>query len=662
MNPLLESLPEPVALLRRGRVQDCNGAFAELTGQPLESVRGRPLAPLLGGLGIVLSGGPDDGLVVARRLERWAGPAGEDGGGALDGDLRLGAAWTGGALAEALAGEGLQQLARRVVALAPRLAPGCQSLVAVVPQDDLSVFEVVAGRGRWARGLSGRRIARAGSLAGVAMREGRVVESGSAAAESSLAEALGEGRIESARIIPILAASALPDGRRALGMIGFYRTRGGGFDEAERALLDAVAQLVALPFQRLEYRAAADALAAQLAAVLDIAVDLAGSLNVPEVVAKLVRRAAGVAAAERAALLRVEGLDTVVEAAFDARGLEDEIGLRRPIASQPLMSEAIAGRVPVRGGRYDLEELPPVLQEALAEVRHTLTLPLVLGGDVIAVLVLSRRLERRFSPEDVATLQLVGTAAVLALRNAWLFAAAREASRDKDEFLNMAAHELRTPLTVITGYLSMLQEGSFGPPPPSWQRPLTVLSRKANELRSLVEDLLLTARLATDQLSIRAEVVDLREAALEAAAAARGDQEGDRIHVEEGGPVLALADPVRLAEILDQLLANALAYHRGSPEVTVRVHRRGARSVAIEIEDHGRGIAGEDKERIFDLFYRARGRSGAAPAGSGLGLHIGRELAARMGGRLELAWSRPGEGSRFRLTLPAAPAAGEVTE
>jgi len=184
-----------------------------------------------------------------------------------------------------------------------------------------------------------------------------------------------------------------------------------------------------------------------------------------------------------------------VEDSFDTEGHPEALGYRHPIAAQPLMAKAVGSGQPVVGGAYDAAGLPPPLDQVLAAMTHTVTLPLVFGGRVIAVLVLSRRRDVPFSSGDIATLRLAGNLAVLALRNSWLYAEAQEASRARGEFLNMAAHELRTPLTIITGYLSMLREDTFGAGPEAWQPPLATLATKTAELAALVEDLLLASRL-----------------------------------------------------------------------------------------------------------------------------------------------------------------------
>src|SRR5262249_57741991 len=122
-------------------------------------------------------------------------------------------------------------------------------------------------------------------------------------------------------------------------------------------------------------------------------------------------------------------------------------------------------RAPVLAGPLNLSAMRADRRAALAGVRHTATVPLVHGGEVIAVLVLSRRRDQQFGSEEVDTLMLVGGPAALALRNAYLYAHTEEASRVQTDFLDMAAPQLPTPPTVLSGSLPILPEGALGPPP-----------------------------------------------------------------------------------------------------------------------------------------------------------------------------------------------------
>jgi signal transduction histidine kinase len=316
------------------------------------------------------------------------------------------------------------------------------------------------------------------------------------------------------------------------------------------------------------------------------------------------------------------------------------------------MARAVSSGQPVLGGAYDAADLPPPLDTILPAMMHTITLPLVFAGRVIAVLVLSRRRDVPFSAGDLATLRLIGNLAVLALRNSWLYAEAQVASRARGEFLNLAAHELRTPLTIMAGYLSMIREGTFGAPPDAWQQPLATLSAKTSELGVLIEDLLLASRLETDGRHAESLQVDVREAVRLAVERAepRARLLGARLQMRLAErPVLADIDPDHLARVLDNLINNALSYSPTDPVVTVEVVAEP--EPRISVIDNGVGVAAQHRERIFERFYRL---DESAHAGTGLGLYISRQLVGRSGGSLELEWTEVGRGSRFTVRLPAA--------
>jgi signal transduction histidine kinase len=425
------------------------------------------------------------------------------------------------------------------------------------------------------------------------------------------------------------------------------------FSAEERRLVDDFGALVSLSIQRAEFRAAADRSMERLQLAIDVALDLAQSLNVQDVVRRLVRRATLGSRADRCVLLRIDGAETVVEDAYDVDGLEDVAGYRQPVGAQELMSRAVFTRTPVLGGRYDLAAMPAPLREALAGVRHTATLPLSYAGEVVAILVLSRRSDPAFGREDVETLRLLAGPAALALRNSFLYAQTHEAGRVKSDFLDMAAHELRAPLTVIGGYLSMLREEAFGPAPPSWAGPLEALELKVAELTRLVDDLLTAARLETGRLNSVIEAVDLREVATQVAEWALEPVQV----VAPDGPVTVLVDRIQLRRILEHLVANAMAYRRVDVPPSVRIEVAavdGAGLGRLAVQDEGRGMQPELADRVFERFQRIEDHDQPAVPGTGLGLYIARELTERHGGRLELEWTEPGRGSRFAVYLPRA--------
>jgi signal transduction histidine kinase len=281
-------------------------------------------------------------------------------------------------------------------------------------------------------------------------------------------------------------------------------------------------------------------------------------------------------------------------------------------------------------------------------------LPLAVDDRVSALLVLTRHRDDPFSAGDTEMLLLIGNVATIALRNAQLFDEAQQASITKSEFLRMAAHELRTPAGVLRGYLSMLRDGTLGEPPAGWERPLDVVDAKATELTGLIDDLLLAASMEGGTVPVHTEIFDLREAVgaalsrAEGRATLLGAQIKERLPDE---PVLVEADTEHVGRILDNLINNALTYSVGTPWLRLSVPARTPPQVSVE--DHGVGIDPELAERIFERFYRVNDPALGYPPGTGLGLYISRDLAQRAGGALVLEQSRPGEGSRFRLTLHA---------
>jgi len=217
----------------------------------------------------------------------------------------------------------------------------------------------------------------------------------------------------------------------------------------------------------------------------------------------------------------------------------------------------------------------------------------------------------------------------------------------------MAAHELRTPLSVITGYLSMLQDGSLTPD--KWERPLRVLMGKATELNSIVDDLLTAARIEGGTVPTDTKTLDLREMSRQAIARAEaraGLLKAEVLYEEPDEPVAINADREQLARIIDNLINNALTYTVGRPWVNLTVATEGG--PALIIEDHGVGVPRDKHEKIFERFFRIDDPGLGPQPGTGLGLFISRELAERHGGSLTLEHSEVGKGSTFVLRLPAA--------
>jgi len=210
------------------------------------------------------------------------------------------------------------------------------------------------------------------------------------------------------------------------------------------------------------------------------------------------------------------------------------------------------------------------------------------------------------------------------------------------------AHELRTPLTVMQGQIEGILDGVY----PRDDARLNDVLGQARLLSRLVEDLRTLAHAERGSLALAKEPIDLGALADDAAAAFGAEAAARHVQVkvaEHGDVPLVNADPIRIREVLTNLLSNALRHSRDGGAVTVAIETR-RDAIAVRVHDTGEGIAPEALPRIFDRFYK-----GTGSAGSGLGLTIARNFVVAHGGQIA-ADSRVGQGTTITFTLPLATA------
>jgi signal transduction histidine kinase len=227
-----------------------------------------------------------------------------------------------------------------------------------------------------------------------------------------------------------------------------------------------------------------------------------------------------------------------------------------------------------------------------------------------------------------------------------------ELDKMKDEFVALISHELRTPLTSIRGYVELLRDDLPNAPLEQQDKFLAVVERNADRLLSLVNDLLLMAQIEVGKLDLHYAETDLVSLAEECVVAARPVAEERQIEVTidaRARPLLS-ADRPRLAQVLDNLLANALKFTPPGGQVEIRVMTD--EDIALfEIRDTGMGISAEDLQHLFSSFFRTSTASAAAVPGTGLGLAISKGIVEAHGGSIS-AESEEGHGSTFRIELP----------
>ncbi|HKW47894.1 MAG TPA: ATP-binding protein [Gemmatimonadaceae bacterium] len=222
--------------------------------------------------------------------------------------------------------------------------------------------------------------------------------------------------------------------------------------------------------------------------------------------------------------------------------------------------------------------------------------------------------------------------------------------RLREEWTTIIAHDLRQPIGVISSASELIPElyGVRGEELGMLER----IQSAAGTLKRMVEDLLDVSLLEAHHLKLERSWVEPVALVHEAANRLRGVT-GDRVEITESGPPLNLrVDPMRIEQVLANLLSNAAKYGDAHAPIQVRVDRA-ATEVRIAVTNRGKGIAADELRRIFDRFARSRTTSGSGVPGLGLGLYITKEIVEAHGGHI-WAESEPGKTTTFRIALPAA--------
>jgi PAS domain S-box-containing protein len=230
----------------------------------------------------------------------------------------------------------------------------------------------------------------------------------------------------------------------------------------------------------------------------------------------------------------------------------------------------------------------------------------------------------------------------------------RAVQQARDEFIVLASHELRTPLTSVLGYLEAVLAEEVGALTAQQRHFLEVAERNASKLLRLVGDLMVVVRGDAKRLALEVAEVDL-------AALARECAEGARPAAEERGMGLEMrADPVpllkvdraRIAQVIDNLVSNALKFTQPGGRVEVRTALRGE-EVALEVADTGPGLSPQEQVHLFERFYRTSAATRDQIPGTGLGLAISKMIVEAHGGRIVVE-SEKGKGTTFQVLLPVA--------
>lgn len=220
----------------------------------------------------------------------------------------------------------------------------------------------------------------------------------------------------------------------------------------------------------------------------------------------------------------------------------------------------------------------------------------------------------------------------------------------KDQFLALLGHELRTPLAAIAGATNMIARPAVAGADPD--RFLRILQRQGRHLRRIVDDLLEVSRMLSGKIALVTEPLDLADSVASCVDALRTTEraEGYRLVVEVEEAWID-GDPVRIEQIVNNLVTNALKYSPAGSEITVRARANDA-DASITVVDRGMGIGAELLPHIFEPFMQGPAMAGRAGSGLGIGLALVRQLVELHGGSVRASSAGTGQGSTFVVTLP----------
>ncbi len=227
-----------------------------------------------------------------------------------------------------------------------------------------------------------------------------------------------------------------------------------------------------------------------------------------------------------------------------------------------------------------------------------------------------------------------------------------EADRRKDEFLAMLAHELRNPLVPILNAAHVLGRLQGAEPQVQWAQ--QVIERQVNHLTRLVEDLLDVSRISCGKIALKKEIVELSVVVKHALGMARPliDCKGHRLHLSLPEQAVYLdGDPVRLAQVLLNLLDNAAKYTPNGGLIRLGASVDGP-TLEISVSDNGVGISAELLPQIFELFRQGERTLDRSEGGLGVGLTLVKRLVKKHGGRLQASSAGAGQGATFTVSLP----------
>ena len=465
-------------------------------------------------------------------------------------------------------------------------------------------------------------------------------------------------------VVPLIAHD------RTLGVLDVQTDQAAHWGPEEAATLEAIGGQVAVAIDNARLFAEARQRAAEVSALLSTTLAVTSTM---ELDARLQ------AIAEHARRM-VEGDScTVYQLSPDGKTLLpivalDELYQKETLNDVVIVGQGLIGQVVLAGegvlaNRADLDPRARQIPGTPQTPESLMVVPLQAGVRATGVMAVYREGTREFTQHDFDLLSSFAAQAAVAIENAELYEKLRERAdslqstynelaemdRLKDEMVQNISHELRTPLTFLKSYVELLLSGALGPLQTEQMRSLQVVMNKTDTLVRLVNDII-TLQAVTPATITRArlDLLELARAAAEGVAAVAQESQVTVLTDWPAGPLFVRGDSLRLTQVFDNLLGNALKFTGRGGEIRLSV-RPELDWVRVEVRDTGIGIAPDSVERVFDRFYQVDGTPTRRRGGIGLGLAICKLIIEVHGGQIGVQ-SQVGAGSSFYFTLPVADA------
>lgn len=429
------------------------------------------------------------------------------------------------------------------------------------------------------------------------------------------------------------------------------------------ATMDGLRRARALAESRAEE---VERVATRAAKLLDVTAALSEAPSTPDVTAVVLGK--GLAAVEAARGVLVCAQDGHIEV-LGSRGYEAELGARvRAIGRDddvPIMEALRTGTAIWLGSAEEYKRRYPWAFErfgAVSETQAHVATPLIHLGETVGSMSLSFDGPSAFGAADRAFTLLLAQATAVALHRASSYDAERDKRREAEllararaDVLGIVAHDLRNPLSLIGASAQLLFEETL--PEADRSKLADTMHRAVKQMNRLIGDLLDTVRLQSGRLSLDIEDVTVDSIVRQAEDTFSPLAEKERVRLVVTPPaedVAVRADPLRVSQVLGNLLGNALKFTPPGGVVTLCASRDGP-AVVFDVKDTGPGIEQADLPHLFEGFWQARKSD---RRGVGLGLAIAKGLVEAHGGAINVA-STVGKGSTFSFSLPAAAPAPE---